>query len=149
MKGREKTDGGFTLVELLVVIGIIALLIAILMPALSRARKQALSVSCGSNERQIIYAALAYGNDWDESLPTKGFPDGTACPTGNPVVGHQPFQHLLREVIQMERRNQKWLAEQQQVAQTQRSELEAANRNLQKLRQSYGPKRRSCWHCYS
>ena len=68
---------------------------------------------------------------------------------GNPVVGHQPFQHLLREVIQMERRNQKWLAEQQQVAQTQRSELEAANRNLQKLRQSYGPKRRSCWHCYS
>ena len=88
MKGREKTDGGFTLVELLVVIGIIALLIAILMPALSRARKQALAVSCGSNERQIIYAALAYGNDWEESLPTKGFPDGSvACPTGNPLAG--------------------------------------------------------------
>ena len=64
-------SGAFTLVELLVVIGIIALLIAILMPALSRARKQALQVSCGSNERQIIYAALAYANDWEEQLPTR------------------------------------------------------------------------------
>ena len=62
---------GFTLVELLVVIGIIALLIAILMPALSRARKQALQVSCGSNERQVVYAALAYANDWEEQLPTR------------------------------------------------------------------------------
>ena len=61
----------FTLVELLVVIGIIALLIAILMPALSRARKQALAVSCGSNIRQNIYATIAYGNDWKEQLPTR------------------------------------------------------------------------------
>ena len=61
---------GFTLVELLVVIGIIALLIAILMPALSRARKQALQASCGSNERQTTYAAVAYANDWKEQLPT-------------------------------------------------------------------------------
>ena len=63
-------NGGFTLVELLVVIGIIALLIAILMPALSRARKQALAVSCGSNARQTTYAAIAYANDWKEQLPT-------------------------------------------------------------------------------
>ena len=61
----------FTLVELLVVIGIIALLIAILMPALSRARKQALQVSCGSNERQTVISAIAYANDWKEMLPTR------------------------------------------------------------------------------
>ena len=61
----------FTLVELLVVIGIIALLIAILMPALSRARKQALTASCGSNARQQTYAAIAYANDWKQELPTK------------------------------------------------------------------------------
>ena len=69
MKTKEKE--GFTLVELLVVIGIIALLIAILMPALSRARKQALQVSCGSNERQLTYASIAYGNDWQQMLPTR------------------------------------------------------------------------------
>ena len=92
MKGRQKTDGGFTLVELLVVIGIIALLIAILMPALSRARKQALQVSCGSNERQIVYAALSYGNDWEESLPAH-MAEQIQCATGNPLYG---LSHLAR-----------------------------------------------------
>ena len=81
----------FTLVELLVVIGIIAVLIAILMPALSRARKQALAVSCGSNERQVVYAALAYANDWKQSLPTRtGYinPTGTYGASGNTFWPH-------------------------------------------------------------
>ena len=69
MRNDKESARAFTLVELLVVIGIIALLIAILMPALSRARKQALQVSCGSNERQMTYAAIAYANDWKEQLP--------------------------------------------------------------------------------
>ena len=63
---------GFTLVELLVVIAIIALLMGILMPALSRVRQIAFRVVCGTNLSGIGKAMLIYSNDYDDELPRSG-----------------------------------------------------------------------------
>ena len=71
-----KRKQGFTLVELLVVIGIIALLISILLPALNTARSQAQIIKCAAQMRGIVQAITIYANDNKGALPPTHLDDG-------------------------------------------------------------------------
>src|SRR5687767_3876918 len=66
---RGRLRRGVTLVELLVVIGIVVLVIALVLPTLARARESSRRVSCLSNVRQLTTAALAYASANDHFLP--------------------------------------------------------------------------------
>jgi prepilin-type N-terminal cleavage/methylation domain-containing protein len=69
MKAILQKRNGFTLVELLVVISIIAILLAVLMPSLSKARDQARRIVCASQNKQLTVGCIAYANNNDSRCP--------------------------------------------------------------------------------
>jgi prepilin-type N-terminal cleavage/methylation domain-containing protein len=72
--GSRKVCPAFTLIELLVVIAIIAILAALLLPALAKAKEKARITSCKSNQHQLMLATLMYAGDNHENLPDAGDP---------------------------------------------------------------------------
>src|SRR4051812_18234684 len=71
VKIANRRHHGFTLVELLVTIGIIAILMSMLMPALSRAKQKANKIECMNNVRQLGLSATLYAGDHDGEYPRR------------------------------------------------------------------------------
>src|SRR4051812_22050209 len=79
---RQRT--AFTLVELLVVVGIITVLVALLLPAFTAARAAARAVQCGSNLRQIGLACTRYMAEWKGCIPNNSYTIGDEPASLNP-----------------------------------------------------------------
>lgn len=96
---RRKSEGAFTLVELMIVIAIIAVLIAILLPILHAAREQAMRLKCESNCRQLLTAVSAYASDNLELMPFPNWTGGSPSTfLGQGWLYTPPIQSLQSDV---------------------------------------------------
>ena len=80
---------GFTLIELLVVIAIIAILAAMLLPALNRAKQKSYGVACINNLKQLVTATMIYAGDYRDSWPLNN-PGDDALNLASPPLTYQP-----------------------------------------------------------
>lgn len=71
IRETEKKRNIFTLIELLIVIAIIAILAALLLPALNKARASAQGAKCLSNQKQCVLSMISYGSDNEDILPMR------------------------------------------------------------------------------
>jgi len=90
MRAGHESKAGFTLVELLVVISIIALLMAVLMPALSRARKFARRTVCMANMRRLAITIKLYADSHDDRFPPDRLRKATDFITVGPYKRYKP-----------------------------------------------------------
>jgi prepilin-type N-terminal cleavage/methylation domain-containing protein/prepilin-type processing-associated H-X9-DG protein len=114
---------GFTLVELLVVIGIISVLIAVLLPALNKARESARQVQCLSNMRQISIAIISFAGEHNGMMPGAG---------GNNITFYDVSARSVRNMVASDDQKEPadWLAWQRKVDAVGVSNTNAADQNV-------------------
>lgn len=100
---RQRQPEGFTLVELLVVMAIVAMLAAVLLPVLAKARESARITRCSANLQQIGHAVSLYQQDYDDLFPYGLDPGDRADPDQwqgrtNPVTGESYYDQVQRLV---------------------------------------------------
>ncbi len=93
---QSKIEKAFTLIELLVVISIIAILAALLLPALQKARDSARKIVCAGNVKQISLATILYASDFNDALPLIG---ANSRMVGGDYNGVTSFYQLYDEYL--------------------------------------------------
>lgn len=95
MKGTVKPRNGYTLIEMLVIIGVIAILAALLLPALKSAKERARQTACLNNLRQINLGVRMYGDDSNDALPSPG----TRATTNNNVPLYSGYKAFMKNYV--------------------------------------------------